>query len=124
MCIRDSSWAVLLFVTELVYMLYLGRHYWRSKGHIALLALGIMAVMLFRNNGKYVIYPMVLLLLIVFFVGYRKGKKSGMPRRIALCLLLPVLAANIIISGLMSSYAIAKRSIREALSLPCLLYTS
>ena len=118
--IKDNvySWAILLFVIELVYMLYLGRNYWSSKGHIALLALSILASMLFRNNGKYVIYPMVLLLLIVFFVGYKKGKKSGMPKRIVLCLLLPVLAANLILSGLMSYYDIEKGSIREALSLP------
>ena len=71
--------------------------------------------MLMRNNGKYVIYPMVLLLLIVFFVQY---KKAGFPRRVVLALLLPVLAANLIQSALMSHYDIEKGSIREALSLP------
>lgn len=112
------SWAVLLFVIEVVYMLYLGRDYWRSKGHIALLALGIMATMLFRNNGVYVIYPMVLLLLVIFFVQYRKNKKIVPLRRTVLCLLLPVLVANLILSALMSYYHIENGSIREALSLP------
>ena len=112
------SWAVLLFVIELVYILRLGGDYWRSKGHIALLALGIMATILFRNNGVYVIYPMVLLLLIVLYVKHRKGKKSGFSLKPVLCLLLPVLAANLIFSALMSYYHIEKGSIREALSLP------
>lgn len=115
--IKDNvySWAVLLFVIEVICMLHLGKAYWRSGRHMALLALGIMGSMLMRNNGKYVIYPMVLLLLIVFFIRY---KKTGLPRRIALCLLLPVLAANLIQSGLMRHYAIEKGSIREALSMP------
>lgn len=115
--IKDNvySWATLLFVTEVICMLRLGRDYWHSWRHLALLALGILGAMLMRNNGKYVIYPMVLLLLIVFFVQY---KKTGVPRRVVLALLLPVLAANLIQSALMSHYDIEKGSIREALSLP------
>ena len=115
--IKDNvySWAILLFVIEVIYMLHLGRGYWRSGRHIALLTLGILGSMLMRNNGKYVIYPMVLLLLIVFFIQY---KKTGVLRRVALCLLLPVLAANLIQSALMSHYDIEKGSIREALSMP------
>ena len=102
-------------MTEVIWMLHLGRDYWRSGRHLALLALGIMASMLMRNNGKYVIYPMVLLLLIVFFLRYQK---TGVLRRAVLALLLPVLAANLIQSGLMRHYDIEKGSIREALSLP------
>ena len=115
--VKDNvySWAILLFVTEVIWMLHLGRDYWRSGRHLALLALGIMGTMLMRNNGKYVIYPMVLLLLIVFFLRYQK---TGVLRRAVLALLLPVLAANLIQSALMSHYNIEKGSIREALSLP------
>ena len=115
--VKDNvySWAILLFVIEVICMLHLGRDYWRSGRHMALLALGILGSMLMRNNGKYVIYPMVLLLLMVFCIRY---KKTGVPRRVALCLLLPVLAANLIQSGLMSHYNIQKGSIREALSMP------
>ena len=115
--VKDNvySWAILLFVIEVIYMLHLGRDYWRSGRHMALLALGILGSMLMRNNGKYVIYPMVLLLLILFFIQY---KKTGVLRRAALCLLLPVLAANLIQSGLMRHYDIEKGSIREALSMP------
>lgn len=115
--VKDNvySWAILLFVIEVICMLRLGRDYWRSGRHMALLALGILGSMLMRNNGKYVIYPMVLLLLILFFIQY---KKTGVLRRAALCLLLPVLAANLIQSALMSHYDIEKGSIREALSMP------
>lgn len=115
--IKDNvySWALLLFVVEVIHMLHLGRDYWRSWRHMALLALGILGSMLMRNNGKYVIYPMVLLLLILFFIQY---KKTGVLRRAALCLLLPVLAANLIQSALMRHYDIEKGSIREALSMP------
>ena len=115
--VKDNlySWAILLVVIEVLCMLHLGRDYWRSGRHMALLALGILGSMLMRNNGKYVIWPMVLLLLIVFFVRYRK---TGLFRRVVLALLLPVLAANLIQSALMSHYDIEKGSIREALSLP------
>lgn len=115
--VKDNvySWAILLFVIEVICMLHLGRDYWRSGRHMALLALGVLGSMLMRNNGKYVIWPMVLLLLIVFFVRYRK---TGCFRRVVLALLLPVLAANLIQSALMSHYDIEKGSIREALSLP------
>lgn len=115
--VKDNvySWAILLFVIEVICMLRLGRDYWRNGRHMALLALGILGSMLMRNNGKYVIYPMVLLLLILFFIQY---KKTGVLRRAALCLLLPVLAANLIQSALMSHYDIEKGSIREALSMP------
>lgn len=115
--VKDNvySWAIVLFVIEVIYTLHLGQDYWRSWRHMALLALGILTAMLMRNNGKYVIYPMVLLLLVLFFLQY---KKTGVPRRVALALLLPVLAANLIQSGLMSRYSIEKGSIREALSMP------
>ena len=115
--VKDNvySWAILLLVIEVICMLHLGWDYWRSGRHMALLALGIMASMLMRNNGKYVIWPMVLLLLIVFFVRYRK---TGLFRRVVLALLLPVLTASLIQSALMSHYDIEKGSIREALSLP------
>ena len=115
--VKDNiySWAILLFVIEVICMLHLGRDYWRRGRHMALLALGVLGSMLMRNNGKYVIWPMVLLLLIVFFVRYRK---TGLFRRVVLALLLPVLAANLIQSALMSHYDIEKGSIREALSLP------
>ena len=115
--VKDNvySWAILLFVIEEIWMLHLGRDYWRSGRHMALLTLGIMGSMLMRNNGKYVIYPMVLLLLIVFFVRYRK---TGLLKRAVPGLLLPVLAAGLMQSALMSHYAIEKGSIREALSLP------
>lgn len=117
MVIKDNvySWAIVLFVVEVIYMLYLGRDYWRSRRHIALLTLGILGVMLMRNNGKYVIYPMVLVLLVIFFVRYWK---TGVLRRVTLCLLLPVLAANLIQTALMHHYDIEKGSIREALSMP------
>jgi len=115
--VKDNlySWAILLLVIELIYMLRLGRGYWEHWGHIALLALGIGAALLFRNNGKYVVYPVILVLLILFFSRY---KKRGLLRRIVLCLLLPVLAAALIQGALTRHYGIEKGSIREALSLP------
>ena len=115
--IKDNvySWAVLLFVIEVIYMLHLGRDYWRSGRHMALLALGIMGSMLMRNNGKYVIYPMVLVLLVLAFLPRNKGRYR---RRIVPGLLLPIVAAVLIQAALVSHYDIEKGSIREALSLP------
>lgn len=114
--IKDNvySWAILLFVVELIYMLRLGWDYWKGWGHIALLALSMVTALLFRNNGKYVIYPVVLVLLVMIFARRRgqRWKKAG------LCLLLPIAAAVLIQSALMDHYNIEKGSIREALSLP------
>ena len=44
--VKDNvySWAILLFVIEVICMLHLGRDYWRSGRHMALLALEILAL--------------------------------------------------------------------------------
>lgn len=114
--IKDNvySWAILLFVIELIYVLRLGWDYWKSWGHIALLALSMVTALLFRNNGKYVVYPVALVLLVIILARHRGQcwKKAG------LCLLLPILVAGVIQSALMHHYDIEKGSIREALSLP------
>jgi hypothetical protein len=117
MVIKDNmySWALVLFVIELTYMLHLGRDYWQSPRHIALLALSILMTILMRNNGIYVIYPMAALLVIIAIVKYRRSRTLA---KIVLAIFVPIIAANLVQSALFSYYDIQKGSIREALSLP------
>ncbi len=77
MIVKDTiySYFMLLFMIELVYILLLKTDYWKSKGHIVLLAISMIGSILFRNNGKYVIYPMILFILgTVFLQGRLKSK--------------------------------------------------
>ena len=65
------SYFILLFVIELVYILLLKQEYWKSKKHRFLLAASMIGSVLFRNNGKYVIYPMIICILITIFLQNR-----------------------------------------------------
>ena len=79
MIVKDTiySYCVLLFMIELVYILLLKMDYWKSKGHIVLLAVSMIGSILFRNNGKYVIYPMILFILGTVFLQSRSGNKAA-----------------------------------------------
>lgn len=79
MIVKDTiySYCVLLFMIELVYILLLKMDYWKSKGHIVLLAVSMIGSILFRNNGKYVIYPMILFILGTVFLQSRSENKAA-----------------------------------------------
>lgn len=112
------SYGVLLFCIELVYMLRLREDYLKSPQHIALLCLSVLMVMLLRNNGKYLMYVM-LPVLVLLFAAY--GIKQGKIKKAALgagVLVAPVLLSLAVHSAVMSHYDIAPGSRREALSLP------
>lgn len=117
------SYAVLLFVIELIYILVRGEDVFRSKRHIFLLAVSIAGSILLRNNGKYMLYPtIVTVLLYLFFRKRKSGMDSKEHRRIfysaAAVLLIPVLLAEVFSVAIMSYLNVEPGSIREALSLP------
>ena len=120
MIVKDNiySYFIVLFVIELVYMLILKQKYWLEKKHLLLLGVSVIGSILFRNNGKYVIYPMILLILIMLFI--QNGKKEG--ARIILTafavLIISAGAASGVQNGLVRYYQIGDGSIKEALSLP------
>lgn len=120
MIVKDTiySYFVLLFVIELVYILLMKQEYWKSKKHGILLALSMIGSILFRNNGKYVIYPMIICILIAVAVQSRKQE-----RRRVLITAFAVCAISVIISSgtqtfLTKHYNIEPGGIQEALSLP------
>lgn len=121
--VKDTiySYCILLFVIEVVYMLILKNTFWLSKRHLLLLTLSIIGSILFRNNGKYVIYPMIVLIILMLIVQ-NKGNTHGQRRRV----LVTAIAVFVISVGISSGtqkfmtnyYQIEAGSIREALSLP------
>lgn len=117
--IKDTLFSIwfLLFVLEIVCMLEEGIDYFIDRKHRLLLAISIMGTILFRNNGKYVLYPTVLILLVHFWSICRtKGKRAYV--KPVIFLLAPILVANLLSMAVIEHYGIAKGSIREALSLP------
>ena len=105
------SYCLLLFVIEMVYIL---RAESLSKKHIILLCVsGILSVLL-RNNGKYVIYPAIIVLA---FFSLRKDKVKEK-------VFMWIAAGSIIVFSVMIDeylswrYVQVEGSIAEALSLP------
>ena len=140
MIVKDTiySYFILLFVIELVYILLLKQEYWRSKKHCFLLAVSIMGSVLFRNNGKYIIYPMILFILITVLLQNRNQrtdqeenqdtsrirKKSRRTRytktfmtAVIMCL-ISVAVSSGFQNFLTRHYNIEPGGIQEALSLP------
>ena len=117
------TYAVLLFVIELIYILVRGEEVFHSKRHILLLAFSITGSILLRNNGKYMLYPTIAIVLLYLFFRTRKsGMKPKEHRRIlcsaAAVFLVPVLLAEVFSAALMSYLNVKPGSIRDALSLP------
>lgn len=121
MVIKDNiySYAVVLFIVELIYVLLYGMDYFKRKKHIFLMGLSIIAVILFRNNGKYILYPTIILLGILVVKWGKKQRDYKMTAKAVLVLIIPVLLAGFITNGVINYYDIRNgNSIREALSLP------
>lgn len=112
-----SAWFV-LFVLETICMLEEGEEYFNRWGHRFLLTISIMGTLLFRNNGKYILYPFIVILLIYFLVSKRDKVSPKGAAKIVLWLLVPVLMTNVLTFAMTTHYGIKKGSIREALSLP------
>lgn len=119
--VKDNlySYAIVLFVIELIYILRLKNAYWTSPGHILLLGVSIIGSVLFRNNGAYVIYPTVFVLICLLLRNLCRKQLSAKTLGKALfALLIPIVMANSFHIYLMHHYNIRENSIRNALSLP------
>lgn len=96
----------------------MGGEYWKSIRHIGLLALSMTFIILFRNNGKYIIYPMSFVLIIMIIKEYKKCfDKQILIRGIGVIIISLFLAIGSE-EFLIFHYNIQNGSIREALSLP------
>lgn len=105
------SYCLLLFVIEMVYYI---RSNIYNMGHVLLLCSSAVLTILLRNNGKYVIYP---LLLVLVGVTIRRKRKND-NYKILLIILCITLCSTSIENYMMNHYAQEQGSIREALSLP------
>ena len=63
--VKDTpySFAVLLYLVELVYLHLDWKQYWKSPVHIGLFFSSNIAMILLRHNGKYILYVMGIYLL-------------------------------------------------------------
>lgn len=115
--LKDVMYAymILLMMIEILYMLKLDSNFWKSGRHMILLWFSACMTILLRNNGKYVVYPTVLLLIIYFL---RKGMKK--PDRVKMfALVMIIFLSETAAMGLLNKYYVEQPgSIREALSLP------
>ena len=112
------SYAVLLYLLEIVWMFRLGDAYWKSWPHKLLLALSIVMTMLLRQNGKYLIYVCTLVYGIVLFFRTRRGGERRSLRSALLFFLCPILLSLAVAKAVDLRYSIIPGSRREALSLP------
>lgn len=117
------SFAALLFVTELIYLLIKKENFFRSKRHILLMAVSIAGVILFRHNGRYTLYPTLAAVLLYLFFQIRKANSNPIARRrfivrATISLFAPVLLTAAFSAAIVRHLNVVPGSIREALSLP------
>lgn len=94
--IKDAlfSISVLLFMIELAYALIDPKEFTTSKRHLLLAYLGMLGTIFYRNNGRHMLYPTLLVLVILLFTKYKKLDKK-IRRTLLLVVVLPVLTAEI-----------------------------
>ncbi len=112
------SYAVMLYLLEIVWMFRLGDDYWKSWLHRLLLALSIVMTMLLRQNGKYLIYVCTLVYGIVLLVRSRRGGEGRSLRSALVFFLCPILLSLAVAKAVDVRYDIIPGSRREALSVP------
>lgn len=112
------SYFIILFVIELFYILLLKQEFWKNKKHVSLFMISTIGSILFRNNGKYVIYPMMLLIIIMCII---QNKERLCKRILFQVIIICIISGGIsfgIQQGVVQYYQIEDGSIREALSFP------
>ena len=117
------SYAVVLFVTELIYLFMQKELFFQSKRHILLLALSIFSTALLRNNGRHIVYPTLIMVLLYLFFKRKKIVKTSKKRKhisgIAMSgILLPVLLAEVFSATAMNYLNVHPGPVQEAFSLP------
>ncbi len=113
--LKDNLYSCMFLLFMVEFLKFVNNHYeFKGIKSTVLWIVSVMGVILFRNNGKYVIYPLVMVLFIILIKQYKLKKR----KKVLGVLLTPIVLAVTINTVLISSYNIEKGSIREALSLP------
>lgn len=113
------SYMFMLLVIELVYLVQKKSSYFDSALHVILFCVADIGVMLLRNNGKYVVYPLTIVLGSLAIHFCRRRQLTYKTVILTLIMLLsPIVISNMISAGFNNYYNIEQGSIREALSLP------
>ena len=119
--VKDNiySYAFVLFFIEIIYLAIRKEEYFDSVPHLLLWCLSVTALLLMRNNGKYVIIPFYLIMIIYAF-RHRTvfSGKTRLLRRLVLILAVPLILNWGLTFCVTKKYDIQPGSIREALSLP------
>ena len=113
--LKDNIYAIcfLLMMIELTFMERRGDAYFEDTRHVYLYGVAVAGVFLFRNDGKYILVPMTILLTSLWRTRTRKAFL-----RVLACLVLPVVFAGVLNALITISLDAKKGSVREALSLP------
>ncbi len=121
--LKDCQYVHFFLLMILCFALLLKDHkaFFGCKRNVILFSVSIYGVLLFRKNGKYIVWLLMAAALIWLLAQVRK---KGMPwlkslgKKPFLMLLVPVLIADLTVSGLVRYYGFGEASIREAFSLP------
>lgn len=120
--VKDTpfSFAVLLYMVELVYMHLDWNKYWKSARHIGLYGIATMVMLLIRHNGKYIAAVMLIYILLKCICN-RANYSWKYIASVVIWSVLPLLLATGISETVNSHYNVTVQegeSMREALSIP------
>lgn len=120
--VKDSlySFAVLLYVVELLWMHIDWNRYWKSWKHITIFDVATVIMMLFRHNGKYIIGMMFVYIFIKFLMQHKDFTKVAIIKNLFL-ILLPIIFSVGCTEFTIQKYEVLEQTgegMREALSIP------
>lgn len=92
------SYMFLLFIIEIIYVLKYGESVcFMQWSHRILFTISAVGVILFRNNGRYVLYPTIVIFFVYFCIRvYRNNRDKKNHYKIGAVFIFPILLAAII----------------------------
>jgi hypothetical protein len=120
--VKDTpySFAILLYMVELIYMHLDWDKYWKSWWHVLLYVIANVGVLLLRHNGKYIVYIMLAYLLLKCILNKVKLSRRTILKCIVL-LIFPIVISKIVYNCVSIHYNVTVQqgeSFRESISLP------
>lgn len=117
-CVKDILYVVFLYLFVVSITNWAREdEYWKSAENIIVLLFASFGTTMFRNNGKFVVIPTLLIVGVIELVSQRKKHGNGLLIKLAVllcCCALPIVATNCINSAVNAE----KGKLAEALSMP------